>query len=152
MRFEIPNDRNREKVPKGHPHDDDPSVMWAQVRLPSRVFGHGFGHGSVTVLVTVLNLSQAHSSTMPRRITPASYSVFPHSVTLHRPPSHSSEGRLRIRRLQVQVLSGAPLISTPYTLPAPTFESLVTVLVTVAKASKPPRLIVSRKWSGERWA
>ncbi len=31
--------------------------------------GHGFGHSSVTVLVTILNLPQSLSITMPRHLT-----------------------------------------------------------------------------------
>lgn len=51
--------------------------------------GHGCGHGSVTVLGTVLNLPQSHSITTPQHLTRWKAARMSHSITLNHHRSHS---------------------------------------------------------------
>ena len=57
--------------------------------------GHGFGHGSVTVLVTVRGLPQSRSITLGRPDCPEFTKALSHSIIVHRTQSYRACGDLK---------------------------------------------------------
>ena len=57
--------------------------------------GHGFGHGSVTVLVTIRGLPQSRSITLGRPDCPELTKALSHSIIVHRTQSYYVWGDLK---------------------------------------------------------
>ena len=63
-----------------------------------RPLGPGFGHGSVTVLVTIRGLPQSHSITLEQVDSPVLIRGLSHSITLHHPSSTALPSFALLRR------------------------------------------------------